>query len=381
MIKFFSIIFSFIALNLHPVYAALYSIEDLEQLQISKNYTEFLNHAHDIRPSSRDKRWREMVQTMAVGQLDFLLEKRIFNQESFKLIEKIALWPILLEDEFFQIKRNRFAEFYLENCFSKRGRTDSCKNELLNFWNASNQNPDLAMSLVNILKSFTKEKDFWGFYQKVTKSSSAEFYCPKIAVRKSILDHLRVNLSQVEDPKYVKKFIDDNLGSTCWQSVLKDLKGMLFDKSFTLRSFAYKALNSKEALTQVEQDSYLAFYILTNPIKGDTFNVAWSLIEKVGDDYSRRMKVFKVLKNIDPLPGDIFSNYNKEKKEAIINLFANNFPEYIDHYARTCVNFLKGIGDFPRGNPTLYCSELYSSSKSKRWIRQPLQIQYSSIKK
>ena len=60
MIKFISVIFSFTAINLFCANAALYSIEDLEQLQISKNYTEFLNHAHDIRPSNRDKRWREM---------------------------------------------------------------------------------------------------------------------------------------------------------------------------------------------------------------------------------------------------------------------------------------------------------------------------------
>lgn len=358
-----------------------YSIKDLEQLRETKNYTEFLNHAHDIRPSSRDKYWKEMLQTMAIGQLDFLLEKRIFNQKSFKLIEKAALWPALIEDEFFQIKRNRFAEFYLESCFEKMSNKDSCKEDLLNFWNSSNQNPDLAMSLVNLLKSFTNQKEYWGFYQKVTKSKSQEFYCPKHAVRKSILNHLRKNLTNINEAKYVRSFITKNIGETCWQSILPDLKSLLFNKSFTLRSFAYKALSSKEALTQEEQDSFLAFYILTNPIKGDTFNLAWSLIEKVGENYSRRMKLFKILKNIDPLPGEIFSNLDIQKREAVIALFAENFPEYIDYYAKTCVNFLKGVGSYPRGNPTLYCNELYSASKKKRWISQPLKIQYSSIKK
>ncbi len=373
-----------IALSFNSLYisgADKYTIQDLEQLQINKNYTEFLLHAHDIRPSKRDKHWKEMLQTMAVGQLDFLLNKRIFNQKSFKLIEKAALWPELLEDEFFQIKRNRFAQFYLENCFQKRANKSSCKNDLLNFWNASNQNPDLAMSLVNVLRTFTADRDFWSFYQKVTKSNSQEFYCPKAPVKKSILTHLRKNLSSVEDPKFVKKFIEDNLGESCWESILIDLKELLFSKSFTLRNFAFKALSSKDSLTQVEKDSFLAFYILTNPIKGDTFNLAWSLIEKVGENYTRRMNVLKVLKSLDPLPGEVFSNIDTIKRSAVIQLFADNFPEYIDFYAKTCVNFLKGVGSYPRGNPTLHCEELYSSSKSKRWISQPLKMQYSSIKK
>jgi hypothetical protein len=93
------------------------------------------------------------------------------------------------------------------------------------------------------------------------------------------------------------------------------------------------------------------------------------------------MQIFKTLKKLDPLPGEVFSSNDKEKREAVINLFASNFPEYVDHYAKTCVNFLKGIGEFPRGNPTLYCNELYSASKSKRWISQPLKTQYSSLKK
>ncbi len=358
-----------------------YTIQDLEQLQVNKNFSEFLAHAHDIRPSERNKHWKEMLQTMAVGQLDFLLTKRIFNKKSFKLIEAAALWPELLEDEFFQVKRNRFAQFYLENCFEKREDKASCKNDLLNFWNASNQNPDLAMSLANVLSTFTEEKEFWSFYQKVAKSNSEEFYCPKPQVKKSILTHLRKNLSSVEEKKYVKKFIDDNLGATCWNSILPDLKSLLFSKSFTLRDFSYKVLSSKEALTQIELDSFLAYYILTNPIKGDTFNLSWALVEKVGDNYARRMNVLKELKKIDPLPGEVFSSTDVQKREAIINLFANNFPEYIDYYAKTCVNFLKGIGDFPRGNPTLYCNELYGASKSKRWISQPLKIQYSSLKK
>ena len=374
----FSILF-FLSLNVFS--GQKYTIQDLEQLEKNKNYAEFLAHAHDILPSSRDKHWKEMLQTMAVGQLDFLLEKRIFNKKSFNIIEAAALWPELLEDEFFQVKRNRFAQFYLENCFEKRAQKLTCKNDLLNFWNASNQNPDLAMSLANVLTTFTKDRQLWGFYQKVAKSNSEEFYCPKPKVKKSILTHLRKNLASIEEPKYVKKFIEDNLGPTCWNSILPELKGLLFSKSFSLRDFAYKVLSSKEALTQVELDTFLSYYILTNPIKGDTFNLAWSLVENVGQNYSRRMNVFKFLKKIDPLPGEVFSNSDPQKREAIINLFAENFPEYIDYYAKTCVNFLTGVGEFPRGNPTLYCNELYGASKSKRWISQPLKIQYSSLKK
>lgn len=374
----FLILFLLVALRVN---AQKYDIKDLEQLSNNKNFQEFLNHAKDIRPSKRTKYWREMLQNMAIGQVDFYLEKRIFTKATFSQIEGLSLWPELIKDEFFQIKRNRFAQFYLERCFEKRDNQKGCSENLYSFWNSSNQNPDLAMSLVNTLRAFSNNVDYWTFYQKITKSELQEFYCPKPRVKKAIFKHLRKNLEEIEETKVINNFIDSNLGHTCWHAILPDLKGLLLSKRQGLRDFSFKILRAKEALSVIERDTYFVFYILSNPIKGENFNRAWNTIVTMGQDYGRRMKVFKKLKNIDPLAGEIFSHRVLEKREAVINLFHQNFPEYIDHYAKTCVDFLKGHGDFPNGNPTLYCNELYKISKNKRWINQSLKIQYSSIKK
>ncbi|OUR97913.1 hypothetical protein A9Q84_06880 [Halobacteriovorax marinus] len=363
------------------VSAQKYDIRDLEQLSKNKNFQEFLNHAKDIRPSKRTKYWSEMLQNMALGQIDFYLEKRILNDSSFTQIEKLALWPELIKDEFFQIKRNRFVEFYLEQCFEKRQNKQTCSDQLYSFWNSSNQNPDLAMTMVNILRTFSSAKNYWTFYQKITKSDLQEFYCPKPRVKTAIFNHLRKNLEEVDEVKVINNFITTSIGNTCWHSILADLKGLLFSKKQGLRDFSFKILSAKEAMTQLERDTYLVFYILSNPIIGNNFNRAWTTMMSMGQDYGRRVKVYNRLKFIDPLPGEVFSHRVTEKREAIINLFHQNFPEYLNHYAKTCVNFLKGQGDFPNGNPTLHCDELYKISKKKRWINQTLKLQYSAIKK
>jgi hypothetical protein len=359
--------------------AMRYDIKDLEQLSDSKNYEEFLNHARDIRPSKRDRYWRELVQNMAVGQVDFLLEKKVFNKEQFELIEKIALWPVLTKDKFFQIKRNRYAQKYLKSCFQKN--ESYCKSQLFSFWHSSNQRAELAMSMVEILKVYTDQKEYWGFYQKITKSDLQEYYCPKPHVKKVIFNHMKKNLMTVEDKKTINRFVKANIGVSCWFSIVGDLKGLLFTKSRTMRQFAYKILDAEESLTPIERDSFHTFYLLDNPINGDLFNHAWSTLELLGQNYGRRMKVYKYLKGLDPLPGNIFSHRDELKKEAVVGLFYSNFPEYIDHYARVCVNFLKGLGEYPKGTPTLYCNELFKISKKKRWVSQSLKIQYSSLKK
>ncbi|WP_127717536.1 hypothetical protein [Halobacteriovorax sp. HLS] len=360
-------------------FAQSYDIKDLEQLADSKNYEEFLAHARDIRPSKRDKYWKDLVQSMAIGQVDFLIDKKIYNKSQFELIEKISLWPTLNSDSFFQVKRNNYAQKYLKSCFEKAAKY--CKSQLFSFWHSSNQRPELAMSLVEYLKLYTDHKDFWGFYEKVTRSDLQEYYCSKPHLKKAVFSHLKNNLMEIEDKKVINRFIKANIGATCWFSIVDDLKGLLFTNAPIMREFAYKILDTQDALSQVERDSFHTFYLLDNPVNGDLFNRAWATVETLGQNYGRRMNVYKYLLTLDPLPGNIFAHRVGLKREAVAGLFHSNFPEYIDHYARTCVNFYKGIGNYPTGIPTLHCNDLFKITKDRPWVNQTLKIQFSSIKK
>jgi hypothetical protein len=378
IIKIHAIIFATLFICTNSL-AERYDIKDLEQLSDTKNYEEFLNHARDIRPSKRDKYWKSLVDQMAIGQIDFLIEKKLFNKDQFDLIERISLWPELNKDNFFQNKRNRYAEKYLKSCFEKNAK--DCKSQLFTFWHSSNQRAELAMKMVEYLKLYTDHKEYWNFYQKITKSDLQEYYCPQPHVKKVIFKHMQMNLMEIEDKATINRFIKANIGVSCWFLLVDDFKGLLFSKGPTLREFAYRILDAEEALTPVERDSFHAFYLLDNPINGDLFNRAWSTVSALGQDFGRRMKVRKKLTSIDPLPGNIFAHRDELKKEAVIELFHSNFPEYVDHYAKLCVNFLKGVGSYPKGTPTLYCNELFKVSKKKRWVSQSLKVQYSSLKK
>ena len=69
-----------------------YDLKDLEVLTIQKNYLEFLNHAHDIRPSKRGKKWKDMVQKMALGYINQLLNFKSFEQKNFDFVERLNSW-------------------------------------------------------------------------------------------------------------------------------------------------------------------------------------------------------------------------------------------------------------------------------------------------
>ena len=55
-------------------------------------------------------------------------------------------------------------------------------------------------------------------------------------------------------------------------------------------------------------------------------------------------------------------------------------PEYLDYYARTCLEYLEGKKVFPRGNPTLHCKELFKEAKGTPWIDPGLQARYLKFK-
>ena len=86
------------------------------------------------------------------------------------------------------------------------------------------------------------------------------------------------------------------------------------------------------------------------------------------------------LNKIDPLPDELFAMPNLKKTKILLKLIQNNIPEYINHYATTCINFLTGATPFPNGNPTVSCQEFFKNYKEISNLDPSLIEKYEQIR-
>ena len=203
----FKIIIFYLALcschNLHSkTKELLYTSEDLEILKKQNNHLEFLNHALDIRPSKRNKKWEEMVQEMATGFIASTLSKKQISKHHFQFIENLLSWPSLKNDEFFLIKRNQFGYKFIDKCFKEKEKPQICQKLLLQFW-YNHKDPELGIKLGHIIQKQNLSIDSWQFYDKATKSPFSNFFCKdqnlKTALFKKAIELL--NKNTIEEKK------------------------------------------------------------------------------------------------------------------------------------------------------------------------------------
>ena len=365
--------------NLHSkTKELLYTFEDLIILKKQNNYFEFLNHALDIRPSKRDKNWEKMVQDMATGFISTALEKKQISKDYFLFIEKLLTWPSLKNDEFFIIKRNKYGHKFIEKCFREKRKTSVCQKLLLEFW-YNHKDPELGLKLGKIAQKEKLNIATWQFYEDATKSSFSTFFCRdenlKTALFKKTIEIL--NKSSVEEKKEIN-LLDSLAHSNCWKVFLPTLKKSLYSNKQIHREQAFKILDLKKSLSQVERDTFLTFYILKGPLIGKTFNQAWNTVRDLGQSFNRRTKVLEKISQMDPLPDDIFALATPVKKKTLVKFMYKNIPEYFGLYAKTCLNYLKGT-KFKAGNPTFYCKEFFQISQSSPWPSHKEKTEYKSL--
>ena len=365
--------------NLHSKEKVLlYTLEDLTILKKQKNYFEFLNHALDIRPSKRNKNWEKMVQDMATGFISGAIEKKQISKDYFMFIEKLLSWPSLKNDEFFIIKRNQYGHKYIEECFKETEKTNICQKFLLDFW-YNHKDPELGLKLGKIIQKQNLNLETWQFYEIATKSPFSTFFCKdknlKTALFKKTIELFNKNI--IEEKKEVallKKLAHSN----CWKTFLPTLKKSLYSNQQIHREQAFKILDLKKSLSQIERDTFLTFYILKGPLIGKTFNQAWNTVRDLGQSFARRIKVIENLDRMDPLPDDIFALATPIKKKTLIKFMYKNMPEYFSLYAKTCLNYLKGK-KFKAGNPTFYCKEFFQISENNPWPSLRAKNEYKNL--
>lgn len=359
---------------------SLYNIADLESLQIQKNYREFIRHAHDIRPSQRDKHWREMVLTMSTEYLEQVLDRKDWSEETYKEVEVLASWMNLREDLFFTAKRDRYLLGYFKNCLAHR-TVDACQKQMIESFHHLTGEIESVSKLIQLFSDYTPALELAPLIKFVSTHKQANFYCANESFAPHLLNFLLNSLSLQFNAQEAETVLAKYTSQSCWNEFSTHVKKMLTKVPAGLADRYYRLLLARRMMSLEEEDLFLSYYFLLSPGPGDTLNRSWNRVAELVENYDRRRKVTTALLALDPLPGKLFAEKSKDKLVPFFKHFKKTFPEYLDRYVETCLKYMAGEGQFPNGNPTIECRDLFNSSNALNWPMDSVKTQYSALKK
>ncbi len=376
----------------------LYALKDLEVLERDKNFDEFLNHVNDIRPSERQKLWRDMYQSMAIEMIDTKTRGRDFSLKSFQQVESVARSSTMLNDEFYQLKRALFAQKFFKECYAQSSLTSpagpdltlvTCDNELQSFWTFSRKDPDIGLALAELIEKHPSRLSSWQFYQRAINDSVAPIYCERPHVQKAIIKKLTL---ETFDPKFkgdYKALTNGLIPEKCFSKLLPTLTAMT-TSTFTNgleKEMALNILESKGKIKPTDEDMLAVIYLLDGPVVGERMNLAWAKVEKLGESFNQRKVVIERIKALSLIPDKIFKDPQYPRHKAIINLFAKNFPEVLNYYGDRCVDLLDTKIEIPANIASDYqCTQFLKTAEVQKqdgpkWISDSVATRYSALKK
>jgi hypothetical protein len=229
----------------------------------------------------------------------------------------------------------------------------------------------------------------WTFYEKAVNDSISAFYCKKPNIQTALINKLYEETSFLEFDGNYKSVVNKWIPETCFKELVPALKNCLESTSSNGldKEMALNILEAKNQLSSEELDLYATLYLLDGPIVGDKMNTAWKKIENLSENFSKRQKILVQIQNLKFLPDRIFKDPNLPRSKAIINLFAKNFPEYLEYYGKSCLKLLSYSDDTPlKLTSSLQCNEFLKAAKNLNgsntpWISDSVQSQYSGISK
>lgn len=364
-------------INLSAAPTELYTLSDLEILSNDNSFEEFFAHAFDIRPTERTEVWKKMMERMGENYLQALDRKDLLDRHDFQQMENLMSHNVLKQNEFFRQGRQKVGLKWFRQCFNEQPAANSpCWHDLALFWAPDRQEIDLAPRLYSVVAPYlhaSQAVDPTDAKQKPRTLINAVFIlhpmlinpisglqCTKPEMTKVVWTQALKEWEQSLSPQGFNKSLESWAHPQCWDSIATWSKQFFkTGASQNELDLAFQLLSYKNKLTPMERDLYLTNYLLSSPARGDLFNLAWNRIQELGLRPQEREQVLKRLKNWRPLPGKIFGDSDLVKRKAISLHLKRHFPEFIDFYAHTCIDFFGGKKRFPQGNPAHNCREMF----------------------
>lgn len=339
-----------------------YTNEDLEILIQQKDFLQFFKHFQDIPPSKRDQHWHAIFERASSEFTQDALKKSHFSPETFQRIESFLKGSTLDHHESFLRARSNYALGYFTECL-KRQNKDLCSKDFQLFWQHPPKEPQ------DIFKFYPFKSlglGSWEMIQPALKTSLAEIYCAKKNIQEAFYNKIKDEL--LAPLKEAQEKIDQLAHPNCWKSFLPYLKLTLFETEAKLRIPFLKLLEEKSLLSKEDLLLYALKDYLDAPPKGELLNTSWRKIESLGKDTTQRHELLEKLKESTFIPDFLFSLPQGRERTVKVNHLKKNFPEFFPFYIKKCLYFMRGIENFPQGNPTQHCDKIIEDTMAPQWF-------------
>ena len=344
--------------------AEIYSMADLEILAQEKSYKEYFSHALDVRPSERNDRWREMTLQMSENWAKTLKQKAEISSEDFKQLETLFQWPVLKNNEFYRPLRFNLGLTFLQNCFRASG-WEVCWPYLKAYWEADPTDPDTAIKMVELTQKFAPQNetfDYWPWLKIALNSPLSEFYCKRDQINDLLWNKIRIEWIKVNKEGSFPQKLKSLFHADCMPGFSKYASQKLNPPNTALdREQAFAILNGQKKMTKTDKDLFYLYFLMDNPSQGETFNYAWGSLQKLGKSSKQRDELMKIIKSSQTLPDETMNSMDEGKRRVVLKEIHRQFPEFLQYYGQSCLNYISGKKKYESGNPTLYCRQIIKS--------------------
>ena len=326
-----------------------YTLEDLKLLSERNEFSEFFEHAKDLRPSQRKKTWQNLVIKTARNFFKSENDKALFSNENLKLSSKIIQWDVISSSEFAQLDYEKYLVSEFKKCHKSQ---KDCSKIFHSIWIMTEKKPELNYLLLSTMVNNDSNVSFKKELLKETlKNDTKNFYCKKELIIRLIQDFIA---EEFEIAPLCAKELSHQL-ITIHKNIPPSPEVYLFIKQYV-------------SIEEEDKDFWLTYFYLSKTNHSKIFTESWSHLSKIAKNLRRREQTLNKLKSIDPLPDNIFSEPTLIERKANIKHTTENFPEYLDFYTDQCIEYYVKQKPFKKGNPTVNCKLILEVSMNEKWL-------------
>ena len=337
-----------------------YNWEDLQVLNSEKNYVEYLDHALDIEPSKRDAAWKTVTEKIGLDYLKELVSSKKEATDTWDRIERISTWPIFKNNEFFIKARDEFIIHSIKQC--KNNTNTNCSKKALKLLNDFQHEITFPAKFLTVANELIIDQtQRFAIASPLIGNKLSEFYCSDSPIKVIVLNQIIV-----ADSKEL------NIHPDCIKVLKTDIEKLALEGNETAKYLLNKNSLASPMFTKL---SVLIPFLNDHTLSKKEVNTALKSLETISKLPEERKEISMQLKKLDPIPGRIF---NRRDKTTIgkLKVIERNFPEFIDLYARTCLQYLKGEKKFRFGNPTPECHNFFALAAHLQTFPESMKNEY-----
>ncbi len=337
--------------------AAPYDLKDLKSLANDKEFQEFFNHAKDILPKNRNRDWEGLVNKTFTEYLTLLEKTAPLNKESFQTLLKLNSWKILRNNG---TRLNKMNDLLRKSLIKKFQNSAKKAVPLIKvFWIQNFNDSKIGYALgKEILRKLPDNDLGLQMISAGFRSSISDVYCSDNQIHSLLIKGLEKVYKNLNSNEEFDVKLSNYMNRKCWNALAPVLISKVEDPKVnsSQKKIIIEILSSDFSTESLIKNYARFLYMLDAPVKSNTLNKSWELLENLKNDPQMRESIIKKLTELEIIPDRTFENLKNDQNYYLARNLLKNFPEFSDSYSKKCISFLKGKQQL---NPTLHCQNFY----------------------